>query len=148
MEQVFLHLASEASVWSPAKPPHPLQRSHIRPPYILEVIGGGVECILPCVMWLFAEQWVDLALWCHTHTHARALTILEVCETDLLSAGGLGPHQHFLQTENRGSSQLKPGWGNNESSSRHQHHLIPEIIETVSSYFSNRYTSKSKIMSA
>ncbi|KAK2837327.1 hypothetical protein Q5P01_014539 [Channa striata] len=48
---------------------------------------------------------------------------LEVCETDLLSAGGLGPLHHFLQTENRGSNQLEPGWDNNEPSSHH-HHLI------------------------
>ena len=42
--------------------------SHIRPPYKLEAGGGGVECILPCVMWLFAEKWIDLAPWCHTHS--------------------------------------------------------------------------------
>lgn len=53
---------------------------------------------------------------------------LEVCETDLLSAGGLGPLHHFLQTENRGSNQLKPGWDNNEPSSNC--HLISGIIET------------------
>ncbi|KAG7244015.1 hypothetical protein INR49_006176 [Caranx melampygus] len=55
--------------------------------------------------------------------HTLALVKLEVCVTDLLSAGGLGPLHHFLQTENRGSSQLKPGWDNNEPPSRH-HHLI------------------------
>lgn len=65
------------------------------------------------------------------HTLAR----LKVCETDLLSAGGLGPLRHFLQTENRGSSQLKPGWDNNEQSSNHRH-LISGIIETFSSHFS------------
>lgn len=120
VEQVFLHLDSEA-------PSGPLPNLH--PPLFphqttLQTGGrGGLECILPCVMWLFAEKWVDLALQCHTHIHTLVLAELEVCETDLLSAGGLGPLHHFLQTENRGSSQLKPGWDNNEPSSNH-HHLI------------------------
>lgn len=70
----------------------------------------------------------------HTRTHTHALAELEVCETDLLSAGGLGPSHHFLQTENRGPSQLKPGWDNNELSS-HYHHLVSGIIETFTSYF-------------
>ncbi len=61
--------------------------------------------------------------------HTLALAELEVCETDPLSAGGLGPRHHFLQTENRGSSQLKSGWDNNEPSSRHRH-LVSGIIET------------------
>lgn len=77
----------------------------------------------------------------HTHAHTAALAELEVCETDLLSAGGLGPLHHFLQTENRGSSQLKPGWDNNEPSSRH-HHLISGIIETFSSYFPTAHTKQ------
>lgn len=76
--------------------------------------------------------------------HTLALAELEVCETDLLSAGGLGPRHHFLQTENRGSSQLKSGWDNNEPSSHHRH-LISGIIETFASHFSSSaYTKELK----
>lgn len=66
--------------------------------------------------------------------HTLVLAKLEVFETNLLSGGGLGPLHHFLQTENRGSSQLKSGWENNEPSS-HRCHLISGMIESVVSYF-------------
>lgn len=116
VEHVRFHLEPKRT-----PPPPTLPWYQIRAPYMLG--AGGLECILLCVMWLFAEKWVDLALQCHTHMHTLVHTLasakLEVFETDLLSAGGLGPLHHFLQTENRGSSQLKPGWGNNGLSSCH-----------------------------
>lgn len=122
--------------------PHRLRCSHIRPPYKLEVVGGGVGMYFAlCDVIVCREMGWPCPLMPHTHAHTAALAELEVCETDLLSAGGLGPLHHFLQTENRGSSQLKPGWDNNEPSSRH-HHLISGIIESFSSYFPTANTKQ------
>lgn len=141
MEQVSLHLASEASVWTAAKPPWSLLFPH-QTTLQTGGCGEGVGMYFAlCDVIVCREMGWPCPLMPHTHAHTATLAELKVCETDLLSAGGLGPLHHFLQTENRGSSQLKPGWDNNEPSSRH-HHLISGIIETFSSYFPTAHTKQ------